>query len=437
MEIFIVLGAIFVLLLFSAFFSGSETALTAASRPLMHSLEQQGNARARTVNRLFQKRERLIGTILLGNNLVNILASAIATSLLIGLFGDAGVAYATAIMTLLVLLFAEVLPKTYAIQNAERSALAVAPIIRVIVYLFTPFTVAIQAIVRWILRLFGITDKATLGSEFAEEELRGAIELHVDKLGEEVRDEQQMLRSVLDLDDVDVEEIMTHRKSVVLIDVDQPPAKIIEEMLPSPYTRIPLYRDDPDNIVGVLHAKALFRAVQEAGDRLDELDILALASEPWFIPESTDLLSQLQAFRSRHEHFAIVVDEYGEVLGIVTLEDILEEIVGEIEDEHDIEVVGVKMLDKGELVVDGSVTIRDLNRNFDWRLPDEEAVTVAGLILHEARRIPEVGQVFLLHGFRFEILERQRNQVTSIKITPLDETQAQGVTKTPEPEATP
>ena len=419
MEILISIGAILVLLVVSAFFSGSETSLTAASLPRMHTLEQQGDRRAALVKELWAKRDRLIGAILLGNNLVNIVASALATGLLIGFFGDAGVAYAALGMTLLVLIFAEVLPKTYAIHHADRMALAVAPVMRIVVVILFPVTHAVHVIVRSTLRLFGVDIGPTLSAEHTEEELRGVIDLHA-SAGEEERHERAMLRSILDLADVEVADIITHRKKVVSIDVDQPPENIVEEVLSSPHTRLPLWRDDPDNIVGVLHAKALLRVVQAQPSNLDELDVVSIANAPWFIPESTDLLSQLQAFRSRHEHFAIVVDEYGEVLGIVTLEDILEEIVGEIADEHDVEMAGVKVEKGGAVVADGAVTIRDLNRQFEWRLPDEEAATIAGLVLNEARRIPEVGQVFVFHGFRFEILGRQRNQITSLRIAPQD-----------------
>ncbi len=386
----------------------------------MYGLEQQGDHRALLVNRLLLQKERLIGTILLGNNLVNILASALATSVLIGLFGDAGVAYATLVMTALVLIFSEILPKTYAIHHADRVALAISPVLRVFIVVLSPVTQAALAVVRGTLLIFGVRYDTSFSADLQEEELRGAIDLHAIS-GEEERHEREMLRSILDLAEVNVEEIMTHRSGVVMIDADQPPARIVEEVLASPYTRLPLWREEPDNIVGVLHAKALFRAVQARGGDIDDLDVLAIAGAPWFIPDTTDLLSQLQAFRSRHEHFAIVVDEYGEVRGIVTLEDILEEIVGEIEDEHDIDVAGVKLLKDGEVVVDGNVTIRDLNRKFGWRLPDEEASTLAGLVLYEARRIPEVGQVYVFHGFRFEILGRQRNQITQIKVTPLGE----------------
>ncbi len=415
----VLIGAIAVLLVLSAFFSGSETALTAASRPRMHRLEQLGNRRAGLVNRLREHREQLIGAILLGNNLVNILASVLATSVLLGLFGKVGLAYATVVMTLLILIFAEVLPKSYAINHADRLALAVAPVLRVIVFVLAPVTHAIQIVVRGTLKLFGSELGAQLSLSAREEELRGAIELHKGS-APEIGQERAMLRSILDLADVDVGEIMTHRKNVTMIDAETPPAAIIDEAVASPYTRIPLWRHEPDNIVGVLHAKALLKEVRTHEGRLDRLDIDTVAAKPWFILESTSLLEQLQAFRRRREHFALVVDEYGALMGIVTLEDILEEIVGDIADEHDLPVAGVRTLADGSYMVDGTVTIRDLNRQFEWDLPDEAAATAAGLVLQEARRIPEAGQVFQFYGFRFEILRRKRNQITSIRITPPD-----------------
>lgn len=410
-------SVIVVLLVLSAFFSGSETALTASSRPLMHQLEQSGNHRAAIVNRLRMKTDRLIGAILLGNNLVNIFASALATSVLIALFGEAGVVYATLGMTALVLIFAEILPKTYAFRNANKVALWIAPVVNGLVVLFSPVTHAIQIVVQVTLRMFGADPHFEEGIGPSSEELRGAIELHRGE-GTEVKQERAMLRSILDLTDVEVGEIMTHRKNVTMIDADEPPEAVVAQVLASPFTRIPLWRGEPDNILGVIHAKALLRAVRSKEGDLEGLDVVELAADPWFVPESTSLLDQLQAFRRRREHFALVVDEYGSLMGIVTLEDILEEIVGEIADEHDIDVPGVIRQPDGSFVVQGTVTIRDLNRRFEWGLPDEEAATVAGLVLHEARRIPEVGQAFSFHGLRFEILRRLRNQVTAIRITP-------------------
>lgn len=417
------IGAIFLLLVLSFFFSGSETALTATSRSRMHQQAKQGESRAAAVLRLLERKDRLIGAILLGNNLVNILASALATSVLVSLFGEAGVAYATIVMTLLVLIFAEVLPKTYSLVHADTVALAVAPIMRWIVFVFGPVTSAVQIVVRATLKPFGVDLSTSISVEQHEEELRGAIDLH-EGADPDIRQEREMLRSILDLDDVEVSDIMTHRRQVALIDLDDPVAECVEQVLGSPYTRIPVYRGDPDDISGVLHAKALLREIHARGGSLEDLDLASLAAPPWFIPDSTTLLDQLQAFRERREHFAIVVDEYGAFMGIVTLEDILEEIVGNIDDETDIAVPGVKPQQDGSFVVDGDVTLRTLARDLEWTLPDENAATVAGLVLHEARLIPEPGQTFLFHGFRFEVLRRQRNQITSLRVTPPPEPKA-------------
>ena len=411
------LAAIIVLLIVSGFFSGSETAMTAASRARLLRLEKQGLRRAGTVNALRREQDRLIGAILLGNNLVNILASAIATSVLIGIVGEAGVVYATIAMTLLVLIFGEVLPKSYAIFHPLRVVLAIAPILRPIVFVLAPVTHTVQVIVRLTLGLFGVRIGSELNLPNLEEELRGTIDLHAQD-AQAVVPERAMLHSVLDLQEVEVGEIITHRKDVVSIDAGAAPDAVVDQVLESPYTRLPLWSDAPDNIVGVLHVKALLREVRARRGDVSCLDIVKIAAEPWFIPDATTALDQLQAFRERREHFALVVDEYGSLMGIVTLEDVLEEIVGEIADEHDVAVAGVRLSSDGSIVVRGAVTIRDLNRQFDWTLPDEEAATIAGLVMHEARSIPEAGQVFHFHGFRFEILRRIRNQITSIRITP-------------------
>ena len=415
-EIWITIGAIFVLLLLSAFFSGSETALTAVSRPHMHHLLKTGDKRAGIIAKLHARMERLIGTILLVNNLVNILASALATSLLIGVFGDTGVAYATLVMTLLVLIFAEVLPKTYAINNADRTALSVAPVVRLLVLVLSPLSDAVQVVVRATLRLFSVSTESNLGA-ISDDELRGAIDIHAET-GSTDDQERAMLRSILDLDHVEVGEIMVHRKDIFTGDAGLSPTAILEQVIASPYTRIPMWRKKPDNIIGVLHAKTLLSAVKLQAPAMEKLDIPGLAAKPWFIPESTTLLQQLHAFRKKREHFALVVDEYGVLMGIVTLEDILEEIVGDISDEFDIAVPGVRLQADDTFIIKGDVTIRDLNRQFDWSLPDDQAATLAGLVLHESRRIPDVGQVFNFYDFRFEILRRKRNQITSLRLSP-------------------
>jgi len=411
-------GTILLLILISAFFSGSETALTAASRARMHALEQDGSARARLVSRLIGNPEKLIGAILLGNNLVNILASVLATSLFLSVFGEAGLVYATLTMTALVLIFGEVMPKTYAITNPERAALAVAPLIRLAVALFGPITNAVQMIVRLFLRLLGpgVAEGAAVLS--AHEELRGAIDLH-HKEGGVIKTDRDMLGGVLDLMALEVEDVMIHRTKMHTINADDSPEKIVNQVLSSPYTRLPLWKDEVENIVGVLHAKTLLQAVHDASGDWSKVDPLDIATPPWFVPDTTSLRAQLNAFLKRKEHFALVVDEYGEVQGLVTLEDILEEIVGEITDEHDELETGVRPLGDGSVQVDGSVPTRDLNRAMDWDLPDEEATTLAGLVIHKSQTIPQPGQVFTFDGFRFEVLRRHRNKITTLKVTKL------------------
>lgn len=410
--------AILVLLGLSGFFSGSETALTAASRSRMHQLEKDGDQRASLVNRLIADRERLIGSILLGNNLVNILASALATNLFISLIpGGGGVVLATAIMTVLVLVFAEVLPKTYAITRPDNMAMSVAKPISWLVALVSWVVSGIQAIVNGTLRLCGVKPPEDVSPE---EDIRGTIDLHHSEEGLDAKNRHRLV-GALDLKDMTVEEVMIHRKNIVMIDADQPAQTIIREALASPHTRIPLYKGDQEEIVGVLHVKDLLRAVMSHDGKPTRVDVVDISRDPWFIPETTRAEDQLDLFLKKRSHFSLVVDEYGALQGLVTLEDILEEIVGDIRDEHDIPVQGVRPQADGSVIVEGWVTIRDLNRAMNWELPDEEAVTIAGLVIHEAQTIPEPGQRFAFHGHRFDIVRKTRNQITGLKVVPIAE----------------
>jgi Mg2+/Co2+ transporter CorB len=417
LEIMLTAVAVLILLALSGFFSGSETAVTATSRGRMHALAQDGDPRAEAVNHLIGNQERFLGAILLGNNLVNVLSSALATSLFLQLFGQAGVAYATLLMTALVVIFAEVMPKTYAIGNADRFALTAAPVLAVLVRVASPITAGVQVLVS---RLLTFLTRHQAEDHFSPHaEIRGAIDLH-HRAGRVVKHDRDMLGGVLDLPELAVSDIMVHRTKMQTINADIPPAQLVDEVLHSQYTRLPIWQDELDNIVGIVHAKALLRAVQEAQGDMSRIDILSVAAEPWFVPDTTSLKDQLNAFLRKKMHFALVVDEYGEVMGLVTLEDILEEIVGEISDELDVTVTGIRPQPDGSLVVDGTVPIRDLNRLRDWDLPDEEATTIAGLVIHEAETIPDQGQVFRFHGFRFEILKRQRNRITQLRIAPVN-----------------
>lgn len=409
--------SIFILLLLSAFFSGSETALTATSRARLHKLESDGDKRAKNVNFLIRDRESLIGAILLGNNLVNNLMAALTSVVLFKLLGDAGVAIATAFITILILVFAEVLPKTAAIARPDAFAMFVAPAMRIVVTVFAPIVWVVQIIVRTALKLVGLDVNQNLAVLSVTEELRGAIDLHHEEGGLE-KEARDLFRGALEFDDIKVEEIMIHRKSIEMLDLDQQTSELIPLALKSAHTRLPLYKGTSDNIVGVLHAKDLLRALWNAENDPSKISLEEIARPVYFVPETTTLQEQLDAFKLKQEHFALVVDEYGSIMGLVTMEDILEEIVGEIEDEHDSPVQGVRPQGDSSINVDGDVTIRDLNRALDWNLPDEEAVTIAGLIIHEARSIPEVGQRFSFHDHDFKILRRRRNQITAIKILP-------------------
>ena len=409
--------SLLVMLSLSGLMSAAETSMTAASRGRMHQMERDGDRAAKRVNLMMSNQENMIGAILLSNNVINIGASALTTSVLSVAFpGPVGAVLATVVMTVLVVVFSEILPKTLAIARPDDVARTLSIPTYWVVRIFGPVANAAQWIVRQTLRPFGINLSMETDVLAAHEEIRGAVEYHHSEGLVEERD-RRMLGGVLDLSDMDVTEVMVHRMSISLIDAALPPRELVAAVLDSAHTRIPLYRDDPENIVGVLHAKDLLKALAENNANIEGLSIEPLIRAPWFIPETTNLKDQLNAFLKRQSHFALVVDEYGALQGLVTLEDILEEIVGDIEDEHDSALQGVRRQPDGSVNVDGSVTIRDLNRAMDWDLPDDDAVTVAGLVIHEAQTIPKVGQTFIFHKHRFHVVKRVRNRLTALRIS--------------------
>jgi Mg2+/Co2+ transporter CorB len=262
-------------------------------------------------------------------------------------------------------------------------------------------------------RRFGWAGPASEG-----EELRGAIDERL-KQGDDATKDRAMLGGVLDLKELELYDVMVHRTKMTLIEKSMPPDRIIEEVLKSGHSRVPVWEDKPDNIVGILHAKDLLASLQTAGGDAAKIDVGKIMTAPWFVPATRAAADQLSAFLRRKRQLALVVDEYGEVMGLVTLEDIMEEIVGEIADEHDAATAGVRYQKDGSFVIDGAVPIRDLNRDFGWDLPDAEATTIAGLVIHEARSIPDPGQAFTFHGFRFEVLRKRKHQITSLRATPI------------------
>jgi len=414
-EIWITGGIILGLVVLSFLFSGTETGMTAVSRARLHTLAQGGDRRASLVERLVERKDRLVGALLIGNNLVNILASALATSLLLRIFGDAGVVYATIAMTVILVIFSEILPKSWALSRPERFALTVSPFARLVMFLFGGLSWMANKVVRAILYLFGVNLASEEPLLTPHEELRGTVAV-LAREGGVVKLDRDRLGGLLDLHELEVSDVMVHRTSMRSVSADLPPQEIVREVLQSPHTRMPIWRGTAENIVGVVHAKDLLRALHEVDNDPARIDIMKVAAKPWFVPDTTMLQDQLNAFLRRKSHFAIVVDEYGEVEGLVTLEDILEEIVGEIADEHDVDMQGVKQEADGSVVVEGSVPIRDLNRALDWKLPDDEATTIAGLVIHETQTIPEEKQAFTFHGKRFIVMKREKNRITRLRI---------------------
>ena len=402
------------LIALNAFFSAAETALTGASRARMATLEREGDKRAARVNKLNENRERMIGAVLLGANLVQVLASAISASIFASAFGELAPIVTAVVLTPLLLIFGEVGPKTLAITAADNIARAVALPVQWMVRILAPIVAAVQWIVNHGLRMLGVrVDENIDVLSAARAEIAGAVEMHAEEGGVEAEQRHRLL-GALDLSELTVADVMIHRKNIRSLDIDLPPREIIAQAMSSPHTRLPLWKDEPDNIVGILHARDILRGISEHGR--DGFDVNEVKRVPWFTAMQTSAEDQLAEFLRRREHFALVVDEYGALMGLVTLEDILEEIVGDIKDEHDIAVQGVRPQPDGSVNVDGSVPIRDLNRAMNWDLPDEEAVTIAGLVIHEAQAIPEPGQRFAFHGYRFQVLRRQRNQLTALRV---------------------
>ena len=413
LPILIPIAAVLGLILMSAFFSGSETGLTSISRSKIYKLKMDGNRRAVSVSKLHENKERLISAILLGNNVVNIAASSIATALAIQLTGEAGVLYATIVMTLLVLVFAEVLPKTYAVRHSQQVALAVAPFLEIVTKFLGPFTTAIQAFVNRVIALISSPPKDEMSGVDA---LRGAVEMyHQD--GDVLTEDKDMLSGVFDLGDTEVEQVMIHRSDMSSLSIDQPLEEICKFVANSMHSRVPIWENAPDKIIGILHTKDLFKELQNRDEGSSPIDIRNIMREPWFVPETITLKNQLKAFQEQKKHIALVVDEFGSVTGMITLEDIIEEVVGEIDDEHDEPTQKrISRCKDGSYDVDGDLSIRDFNRELDWDLSDEDATTVAGYLMAEAQRIPELEEIFEVGELMFKVLERESNQITKIKI---------------------
>jgi CBS domain containing-hemolysin-like protein len=431
--VYLSLLAVVLLLIANAFFVAAEFALVKVRSIRLEALAVAGSGRARLATRILKHLEAYLAACQLGITMASLglgwVGEPAVAALLEPLFRAIGlseallhtVAFLTGflIFSSLHIVIGEQVPKTLAIRQPEPISVWVAVPLHAFFLLCWPLNWALNAASRACLRALGVAEAAD-HEVFSGAELRQLIGVSR-QVGEVRKQEHDMLGAVFDLEKLEVGEVMTHRRNIVSLNADAPVEEIVQQVLAAPYTRYPIWRGDPDTITGVLHAKDVLASVQRAGARLSNAELRRLATPPWFVPDTTSLLHQLLAFRQRRAHLAFVVDEYGALMGLVTLEDILEEIVGDIVDEKDVEVSGVQQESDGSLVVEGRVTVRDLNRQFDWNLPDDEATTVAGLLIYEARRIPEVGENFLFHGFRFEVLRRQRHQITLLRLRPQQE----------------
>ena len=401
-----------ILVILSGFLSGSETAITATSKARIIYQKKKGIKRAGYVLELLDKKDNVISTLLLSNNLVNILASSLATAFFYDIFGVEGIFYATLIMTVVIVIFAEVLPKTYAINRPNRTALLIAPIIYYLNKLLFIFVFIINLIVQLI---FKKNDNDSKNNDIQlEEELKGVIDLYKTS-NPDYEQEKDMLQSILQLNDINVEEIFTHRKNIFSIDSSLEINEIIDSINKSRFTRIPFWKDNPENIIGLLNVRTL--NVDLDSEKKSKKIIFDKIIKPWFIPETTNLLEQLVEFRKRKEHLAFVVDEFGELLGLVTLEDIIEEIVGEIVDEIDIVEDNFELNNQGKTIVNGENNIRDLYKSFDLDSPESKSSTIAGYILEISKRIPLYGETVSDQTFNYKVLSHSRKQISRIEIS--------------------
>ncbi|MGK2286845.1 HlyC/CorC family transporter [Pedomonas sp. V897] len=390
------LGTAFALILLSAVLETAGMSLAGASPARILRLAREGNRRAQRAEKLLGQRDRLNRAAILGAVLLNTFAAALATFALVDSFGPFAILYAALSVTVLLFLFAEVLPRAIAPVRPEPLALMLAPVLDVCARPLGPLADGLARLVsRPVSRLHGEGDTGA---------------------GEAIR----RLEGMIDLDETLVDDVMVHRRAMEMIDIATPPEQVVRQVVRSRHTRLPVYRDDPDNIIGVLHSKNLLRALAKRGATPATLVIGKLLSPPWFVPNTTSLREQLKAFIARRSQFALVVDEYGSLQGLITLADILAQVLGDITDDKDRPLPpGVTLHDDGSLTMEGTVTIRDLNRRFGWDLPEHEATTIAGLLISAARVIPVKGQSFTFYGLRFDVLERRRNQITQLRLTPL------------------
>lgn len=413
------IGIVLLLIVVSAFFSGSETAVTGISKAKIHQLSKSGDSKASILKKLYANLPHTITTILVANQMTNHVASTIITWITVDTLGESFVPLIATIFGFIIIVYAEIVPKMIAISNTNKYGMLVVGVLDKAVTVMHHVTNVLEFCAKKSLELFGFDinhNKKETGDD--EEELKGAIDLHV--TGQDEKQEKLLLNNILELDNVEVSNVMVHRGKLFSIKASLTINEAKKIILNCPYTRIPVWKKNPENIIGILHTKTLLKKIASSDGAASNCTVESIATTPWFIPETTRLLNQLQAFKDRHEHFALVVDEYGDLQGVITLEDILEEIVGEIIDEYDVLDNAIKMQEDGSIITNGMVSVRELNRDFEWELPeDEDFSTIAGLVMSRTRNIPNKGAIIQVEGFQIEILKRSKTSINTVKITRL------------------
>lgn len=417
------LGFLVFLIICSAFFSSSETGILSLNRYRLRHLSREGNKGAERASQLLSKPDRLLGTILVGNNVVNILAASIATLVCVELWGDAGVIVATVGLTIVLLIFGEITPKTFAALRPEVVAFPASRLLAVMMALFYPAVWLTSAISNAILRLFGVSPEQQGSDTLSTEELRSVVR----EAGQELPgNRQDMLLGILDLEDVTVDDIMIPRNEVFGIDLDDDIDAIVMQLRATTHTRMPVYHDNINQIIGVIHMRQIARLLTL--NKLTHAVIQAACNEPYFVPEGTPLSTQLLNFKKQKKRMGIVVDEYGDVEGIVTLEDILEEIVGEFGDHQRANEPEIRVQSENCFIIDGAAFIRDINKSIDVELPSDGPKTLNGLITEILESIPDGDVCLTIDSYLLETLEIKDNRVSKVRLW--KECQQQGA---PEP----
>jgi Mg2+/Co2+ transporter CorB len=402
------------LLVFASLLSCFETSITAVSRARIHRLASEGDKRAKHLDRILREREKVVSVMLLANNVVNIAASAITTRVVLKLFGEEWFLVATVVLTIAVIIFSEILPKTIAIKFSEKVALFFAPSIHFLFFIFSPIVAVIQRVVDMMIGVF-FTNVGKKTKESELEEIRDTVDLKA-KEGSIFKYDKDLLDGVLDLSDTAISEIVTHRKDIESIDISLSIAEIAKQGAATNHTRIPLWRGSKESIVAVLNVRKLLRALHSHRGDIEKFELSSVTSAPWFVPATNSLRSQLFAFRKKKKHFALVVDEYGSLLGLITLEDILEEIVGEIKEEEDSHGINIIKIKSGAYKIAGKTLIRDINKKLDLEIEEsDDAYNLAAFVINSLGRIPEEKENFVINGHNFEILKKHGHDLVWIK----------------------